>query len=230
MNYLQLYFGYFIFILSASLHICAQSITGVDHFQEGQHIRIVYELQTSEPVEIQLAYSKDFGKTFSKPLQQVSGAVGKGITAGSQEIIWRVPEDVLKLAGEGIMFQLSIAGGDKLRFNGTPAEVVKVGEDDYHELDTYIECEQVPIAVNMADFRKCIAYPLLAKEHNITGKVILKVRVNKEGNVDKYFVVKSPHSILSDVCISQVKVLKFTPAIQDGKPINFWMIVPIDFR
>jgi hypothetical protein len=126
MSYLQHYFSYFIFILSASLHICAQSITGIDHFQQGQHIRIVYELQTSTPVEIQVMYSKDFGKTFSPPLKQVSGAVGKGITAGSKEIIWRVLDELPELAGEGIVFRVSIAVVEMVHCTGTPTEIVEV--------------------------------------------------------------------------------------------------------
>jgi uncharacterized protein (TIGR02145 family) len=130
MNYLQRYFGYFIFILSGVLSLHAQSITGVDHFQQGQHIRIVYELQTSTPVEIQVFYSKDLGKTFSSPLKQVSGAVGKGITAGSKEIIWRVLEEVPELVGEGIVFRVSIAGGQwrpgMVHCNNTPTEIVEV--------------------------------------------------------------------------------------------------------
>jgi uncharacterized protein (TIGR02145 family) len=130
MNYHPLYFSYFIFILSASLHICAQSITGVDHFQQGQHIRIVYELQTSTPVEIQVMYSKDFGKTFSPPLKQVSGALGKGITAGSKEIIWRVLEELPELVSEGVVFRVRIAGGEwrpgMVHCTGTPTEIVEV--------------------------------------------------------------------------------------------------------
>jgi uncharacterized protein (TIGR02145 family) len=130
MNYLQRYFGYFIFILSGILSLSAQSISSVDHFQEGQHIRIVYELQTSTPVEIQVFYSKDFGKTFSSPLKQVSGAVGKGITAGSKEILWRVLDEVPDLVGEGIVFRVSIAGAEwrpgMVHCNNTPTEIVEV--------------------------------------------------------------------------------------------------------
>jgi uncharacterized protein (TIGR02145 family) len=130
MNYLQRYFGYFIFILSGILSLRAQSISSVDHFQEGQHIRIVYELQTSTPVEIQVFYSKDFGKTFSSPLKQVSGAVGKGITAGSKEILWRVLEEVPELVGEAIVFRVSISGAEwrpgMVHCNNTPTAIIEV--------------------------------------------------------------------------------------------------------
>ena len=108
----------------------AQSISSVDHFQEGQHIRIVYELQTSSPVEIQVTYSKDFGKTFSSPLKQVSGAVGKGITAGSKEILWRVLEEIPELVEEGIVFRVSISGAEwrpgMVHCNNTPTEILEV--------------------------------------------------------------------------------------------------------
>jgi uncharacterized protein (TIGR02145 family) len=71
-------------------------------------------------------YSKDFGKTFSASLKQVSGAVGKGITAGSKEIIWRVLEELPELAGEWIVFRVSISGGEMVHCTGIPTEIVKV--------------------------------------------------------------------------------------------------------
>jgi uncharacterized protein (TIGR02145 family) len=124
------HFGCLILIIACILNVQAQTISSVNHFQEGQIIRIVYELQTTTPVEIQVTYSKDFGKTFSSPLKQVSGAVGKGVTEGSKEIIWRVLEEVPELVGEGIVFRVSIAGGQwrpgMVHCNNTPTEIVEV--------------------------------------------------------------------------------------------------------
>lgn len=107
---------------------------------------------------------------------------------------------------------------------------VEAPKDDTPDPNAFIDVEQEPSPVNMADFRKSIGYPPQAKEANISGKVILKVLVDKEGNIEKHIVVKSPHQILTEACTNQLKQLKFTPAIQAGKPIKFWMIVPVDFK
>jgi len=109
-------------------------------------------------------------------------------------------------------------------------KVVEEKRDETPDPNAFIDVEQEPQPVNMADFKKNIGYPPQAKETGISGKVILKVLVNKEGSVEKHIVVKSPHPILTEACVNQLKLLKFTPAIQAGKPIKFWMIVPVDFK
>jgi TonB family protein len=54
--------------------------------------------------------------------------------------------------------------------------------------------------------------------------------VDKEGNVEKHMVLKSKHQLLTDACVNQLRTLKFTPAIQAGKPTKFWVVVPVDFK
>jgi periplasmic protein TonB len=103
-------------------------------------------------------------------------------------------------------------------------------KEDTPDPATFVDVEQEPSPVNMADFRKNIGYPVMAKEANISGRVTLKVLVDTDGNVEKYIILKSPHQLLTDACTQQIKQLKFTPAIQAGKPIKFWLTVPVDFK
>jgi hypothetical protein len=127
-------FNIFFFILClvclfAGDCVHAQSVTGVDSYQEGQTIRIVYQLNSSVPVEVNVEYSKDRGKSFFA-LKKVSGDVGKGIKAGSKVIIWRVLEEVPELAEEGIVFRVSVVDAQwrtgMVHCNGTPTEIVEV--------------------------------------------------------------------------------------------------------
>lgn len=113
---------------------------------------------------------------------------------------------------------------------GTGNKVVEAPKEEEPDPNAFMAVEKEPAPVNMADFKKNIGYPPQAKEAGITGKVILKVLVDKEGNVDKHIVLKSAHQLLTDACVAQLKTLKFTPAIQAGKPTKFWVVVPVDFK
>lgn len=103
-------------------------------------------------------------------------------------------------------------------------------EEEEPDPNAFMAVEKEPAPVNMGDFKKNIGYPPQAKEANIQGKVILKVLVDKSGSVEKHIVIKSPNPLLTEACVNQLKTLKFTPAIQAGKPTKFWVVVPVDFK
>lgn len=103
----------FLIFISISSGILAQSITKVDSYQEGQTIRIVYQLNSNVPVEIKAECSKDRGKSFFT-LKKVTGDVGKGIKSGSKVIIWRVLEEVTELESDGIVFRVSIIDAPRI--------------------------------------------------------------------------------------------------------------------
>jgi periplasmic protein TonB len=112
---------------------------------------------------------------------------------------------------------------------GSGNKVVEAPEAE-PDPNAFMAVEKEPVPVNMADFKKNIGYPPQAKEAGIEGKVLLKVLVDKEGNVEKHMVLKSKHQLLTDACVNQLRTLKFTPAIQAGKPTKFWVVVPVDFK
>lgn len=89
----------------------AQSISGVEMSQEGKNVVVEYVLEASASQEILLYLSQDGGKTFSKPLQKVSGDVGMGVTSGQKRIVWNVLEEVPELVGDSIVFMVEIAEG-----------------------------------------------------------------------------------------------------------------------
>ncbi len=79
--------------------------------QEGKTLVVEYVLEASEPQEILLYLSQDGGKTFSKPLQKVSGDVGKGIVPGNKRMVWNVLEELPELVGDNVVFMVEIAEG-----------------------------------------------------------------------------------------------------------------------
>jgi formylglycine-generating enzyme required for sulfatase activity len=89
----------------------AQSVSRVEMSQEGKTLVVEYVLEGSEPQEILLYLSQDGGKTFSKPLEKVSGDVGKGIAPGNKRMVWNVLEELPELVGDNIVFMVEIAEG-----------------------------------------------------------------------------------------------------------------------
>ncbi|MCB0842763.1 MAG: energy transducer TonB, partial [Bacteroidetes bacterium] len=83
--------------------------------------------------------------------------------------------------------------------------------------------------VNINDIKKLIGYPQIARDASIQGMVVVRVLVDKNGNYAKHKVTNEVHPILSRAVEEHVNKLKFTPAIQGGKPIKFWVNIPFNF-
>lgn len=108
-----------------------------------------------------------------------------------------------------------------------PVEIV---EDKEPSADEFIAVEKEPAPVNMDEIKKRIGFPPAAREAGISGKVILRILVDKEGNYNKHVVVRQAHPMLTTEVLKHVKDLKFTPGIQAGKPIRVWVTIPFDFK
>lgn len=108
-----------------------------------------------------------------------------------------------------------------------PVEIV---EDKEPTPDDFIAVEKEPAPVNMENIKKAIQYPPSLREAGITGKVILRILVDKEGNYNKHVVVRQAHPAFTTEVVKHLKDLKFTPGIQAGKPIKVWVTIPFDFK
>ena len=108
-----------------------------------------------------------------------------------------------------------------------PAVIV---EDEEPDINSFIFDAEEPQPRNLDDIRKLIGYPDIAKDAGIEGSVVIRVLVDKYGNYRKHKVIKKVHPILAEACEKQIPKLKFTPAIQGGKPIPFWVNIPFKFQ
>ena len=74
-------------------------------------------------------------------------------------------------------------------------------------------------------------YPHEAFVAGISGRVWIKALVSEEGRVLKVIVGKSSGSrLLDDAAVKAAYKNKFTPGIQEGKPIKVWVTYPIEFK
>ncbi len=73
-------------------------------------------------------------------------------------------------------------------------------------------------------------YPEAAKADTIQGKVIVRFIVNTEGNTEGISILKGVHPLLDAEAVRLVKLLSgFKPGMQEGKAVNVWYMVPVNF-
>jgi protein TonB len=74
-------------------------------------------------------------------------------------------------------------------------------------------------------------YPYEARKKQITGKVVLRFLVDKEGKVSRVSVVRAkPEGIFEENAVKAVKKWQFKPGYYDGEPVPTWITLPIRFN
>ena len=74
------------------------------------------------------------------------------------------------------------------------------------------------------------SYTVEARNHRITGTVILKAVFAKTGLVENIRVVSGLPYGLTERAIAAARQIKFTPAMKDGKPVSMWMQLEYNFN
>ena len=64
----------------------------------------------------------------------------------------------------------------------------------------------------------------------LPGRIEVEFVINKEGKVTSPEIIDSFNVRLNDVVLDKVRQTQYTPAIQDGKPIQVRYKLPILFR
>ena len=74
-------------------------------------------------------------------------------------------------------------------------------------------------------------YPVIAKENNIQGRVIVKFCVTPTGGISQVSIFKGVAPELDKEAVRVVKTItSFKPGKQGGKPVPVWYILPINFK
>lgn len=82
--------------------------------------------------------------------------------------------------------------------------------------------DKMPRELNRIHFLMSLQYPSAAKEKGIQGVILLDVLVSKHGEVLESNLVETPGKVLSDEVMSQIHLLKFSPALKAGMPTAVW--------
>ena len=82
----------------------SQNVTNVQVEQIGKTVHVTYTLDKTADITLHL--STDGGVTYSEPLKQVSGDVGKNIPVGTHTIVWDVLAERERLNSDDIIFMV----------------------------------------------------------------------------------------------------------------------------
>jgi TonB family protein len=86
-------------------------------------------------------------------------------------------------------------------------------------------------AALMAFLATHIKYPVMERDNDIQGKVLLRFAVDEEGAVGDINIVRGVSPGLDSEAVRLVKLLpKFKPGLQQGKPVKVYFNLPVGFR
>jgi periplasmic protein TonB len=111
----------------------------------------------------------------------------------------------------------------------TPAEVNVTQAEEEPAVDEFIDLAEQP-ATDLADLKKRVQYPEIAKKMGIEGKVSVRVLIDPKGKPTKYVIDYSDNKMLEDAAVKAVMSSDFTPGIQNGMPVKAWVSVPVEFK
>jgi protein TonB len=77
---------------------------------------------------------------------------------------------------------------------------------------------------------KTMKYPQRAVEENITGTVVVKFIVDKEGAVSNVQAISGPEALTAEAARVILSSGRWTPAIQNGKHVNSYKEQAINFQ
>lgn len=73
-------------------------------------------------------------------------------------------------------------------------------------------------------------YPESAKQAGVQGKVFILALINEHGNVAGAKVIRGISNDCDEAALNAVKSVKFTPALNSGKPVKVQVTIPIFFK
>lgn len=147
-----------------------------------------------------------------------------------------VPDEALAdlpdFANVDEIFHAKLNGGNGLD-DGFPALVsditVEVREEEEPDPREFYPIEKEPY-VDIKDLQKKVVYPETAKRAGIEGRVSIRVLIAKTGVPKKYIIWQSDSELLNESAAKAVMGSVFTPAIQNNRPVECWVSIPIVFR
>jgi TonB family protein len=73
-------------------------------------------------------------------------------------------------------------------------------------------------------------YPAYARDHRISGKVVLQATVMKDGSVHFVHILKSTDPSLNDAAVEAVRQWRYKPALKHGAAVPVQYTIRVDFH
>ncbi len=75
-----------------------------------------------------------------------------------------------------------------------------------------------------------IKYPQVAQNTGTEGRVDVEFIIDKEGNVTNPKIVRSVHPLLDEEVLRVIRLVKFSPGVQNGSLVKVRMVQPVYFK
>ncbi len=213
-------------VISVSFHLAAvgsyflvRSIASGKEPPAGRVVRIVRYTELGPPPSISgeappaVAVSVAVARPkIGVPVPVPDAKISKEITIPSQEELGQIAQPMI--GGRG-------TGGDSLVVTGVPGGT----GDEEPAIDENVAVQVPPQAIVQVK----PVYPKAARASGLTGIVLVKALVGKDGKVKKAVPMKGP-DIFYDAAIEAAMKWAFKPAIQKDKPVAVWVMIPFTFN
>jgi len=90
--------------------------------------------------------------------------------------------------------------------------------------DEFVAFEEPPVLINPPQ----PVYPDMARQAEVEGTVTLRLLIGKDGKVKDVLVTEGV-TMLNDAAIDAAKKAVFKPALQQHRPVEVWVQIPIKF-
>ena len=75
-----------------------------------------------------------------------------------------------------------------------------------------------------------IKYPKIAQDIGIEGRVLVRFIIDQQGNVTEPEIVRSVHPKLDEEVLRVIKLVKFSPGVQNGVLVKVKMVQMVNFK
>jgi len=90
--------------------------------------------------------------------------------------------------------------------------------------------EELPAPVGgLKSIQEKVHYTEIARRAGVEGTVFILAKINKNGDVVDATVIKGLGAGLDEEALNAIKLTKFIPGKQRGKPVNVKMTIPVKF-
>jgi len=92
--------------------------------------------------------------------------------------------------------------------------------------DEFVAVEELPVIISMP----APVYPEMARQAEVEGTVMVRALIGKDGKVKDAIVPEGQGvTMLNDTAIEAAKKAIFKPALQQHRPVEVWVNIPIRF-
>ena len=116
---------------------------------------------------------------------------------------------------------------EPVRLPDKPPTQPKIVDDDENIFEVV---EEIPTPVGgLQAIQEKVHYTEIARRVGIEGTVYIQAKIDKNGDVIETIVLKGLGAGLDEEALNAVKLTKFVPGKQRGKPVNVKMTIPVKF-